>query len=221
VREVADGVFMLRGFPPAAINVYLAGDVLVDAGTRWARRRILRELRGREVRAHALTHAHADHQGASHAVCTELGLPLWAGERDAEVVEDPSLLEQRMPASGIVRLQRRFWLGPAHPVERRLREGDEVAGFAVIDVPGHSAGHIALWRERDRLLITGDVVTTMNVRTGRRGLHEPLPMFTPDVPANRGSIRRIAALRPAVTLVGHGAPWRDPEALSRFASSLD
>ncbi len=44
-----------------------------------------------------------------------------------------------------------------HPVARRLREGDEVAGFVVLDVAGHSPGHIALWREADRTLVCGDV----------------------------------------------------------------
>jgi hydroxyacylglutathione hydrolase len=39
-------VFRLDGRPRAAINVYLIGDVLVDAGTQLARRRILRQLAG-------------------------------------------------------------------------------------------------------------------------------------------------------------------------------
>jgi len=68
VKLLADGVWLLSGFPPNAINVYLVEDVLVDAGTRHARRRILRQLRGRKVAAHALTHVHPDHQGSSKEV---------------------------------------------------------------------------------------------------------------------------------------------------------
>jgi hydroxyacylglutathione hydrolase len=79
MRKLADGVFQFRGIPPDAINVYLAGDVLIDAATRQGERRILRQLRGRVLSAHALTHAHADHQGASHAVCTNFGVPYWVG----------------------------------------------------------------------------------------------------------------------------------------------
>mgnify|MGYP002128813951 CR=1 FL=1 len=41
-----------------------------------------------------------------------------------------------------------------------LREGDEVAGFEVLDAPGHSPGHIALWREQDRTLIAGFATAT-------------------------------------------------------------
>ena len=75
MRQLADGVWLLRGFPSAAINVYLVDDVLIDAATRWARRRILRQLGGHRVTAHALTHAHPDHQGASAHVCRTLDVP--------------------------------------------------------------------------------------------------------------------------------------------------
>ena len=45
-EAAADGLYQLRGFPPDAINVYLMGDVIVDAGTRHAGRRILRQVAG-------------------------------------------------------------------------------------------------------------------------------------------------------------------------------
>ena len=45
------------------------------------------QLKGRTISAHALTHAHPDHFGSSHKVCTELGIPLWAPANDAEAVE--------------------------------------------------------------------------------------------------------------------------------------
>ena len=63
MRQLADGVYLLRGFPPNAINVYLVDDVLIDAATRQGERRILRQIRGRALSAHALTHAHP-HRGA-------------------------------------------------------------------------------------------------------------------------------------------------------------
>jgi glyoxylase-like metal-dependent hydrolase (beta-lactamase superfamily II) len=220
VRQFADHVHQLRGFPPNGINVYLVGDVLIDAATRHARRRIMRELHGRRVIAHALTHAHPDHQGASHAVCEALGIPLWCGERDADGMERPGGILSHAPESLVGRLQERFWTGPPHPVARRLREGDEVAGFTVLDAPGHSPGHVAFWREPDRTLIIGDVLNNMDVRTGITGLREPLPVFTLDPARNRESIRRLVALEPALCLFGHGPPLRDPEKLAGFAATL-
>jgi hydroxyacylglutathione hydrolase len=219
VKQLAKDVYLLDGFPPFAINVYLIGGVLVDAGTRHAAKRILRQLNGRTMTAHVLTHAHPDHQGASHEVCETLRIPLWCGERDADAMQDGRIME-RQPKHPINTLIGWVMPGPAHPIARRLREGDEVAGFQVLDVPGHSAGHIALWREDDRTLICGDVFTNIDTLTGIPGLHEPKPFFTPDPARNRESMRRLAALEPAVIFFGHGRPLRDPGKLRAFTDTL-
>ena len=36
MKQLADDVYVLEGFPPYAINVYLLGEILVDSGTRFA-----------------------------------------------------------------------------------------------------------------------------------------------------------------------------------------
>ena len=220
MRELARGVWQLRGFPPNAINVYLVEDVLIDAATRRAGRRIMRQLSGRRVSAHALTHAHPDHQGASDQVCRELGLPFWVSENDAPVAEDPERMRDFQAPNPFNRFAMRYWTGPGRRVDRRLREGDEVAGFAVLDVPGHSPGHIAFWRESDRVLILGDVLNNVNITTGIPGLHEPKPYLTADPPENRRSARRLAVLEPRLVLFGHGAPLRDTPRFVEFLSGL-
>jgi hypothetical protein len=55
MQTIAPGLYLLDGFPPYAINAYLTGDVLLEAGTRHAARRILTRLHGRMVSARALT----------------------------------------------------------------------------------------------------------------------------------------------------------------------
>lgn len=219
MKRVADGLYLLTGVPPNVINVYLMGDVVVDASTRWARRRILRQVRGHRVNAHALTHVHPDHQGSSHALCEALGVPLWVGERDADAQEQ-GLWDRQSPPSALTRLQDRVWTGPPHAVARRLREDDEVAGFTVLDVPGHSPGHVAYWRERDRVLVLGDVLNGMDLRTGRPGLHEPPDVFTLDPATNRASARRLAALEPALVCFGHGPPFQDTRRFVEFVERL-
>ena len=220
MEELAPGVHLLAGRPRHSINIYLAGDVLIDAGTRHARRRIMRQIQGRRLSAHTLTHAHPDHQGASHAVCTELGIPLWCGEADADAMQTPGGIGRLQDPGVVNRLQQLLWTGPPHPVARRLREGDQVAGFEVLEVPGHSPGHVAYWRDSDRTLILGDVLNNVDPRNGRVGLREPLPIFTADPERNRDSIRRIAALEPRLCCFGHGPPLRDAAALTRFATTL-
>jgi glyoxylase-like metal-dependent hydrolase (beta-lactamase superfamily II) len=210
MRTLALDVHELKGTPPHAVNVYLVGDVLVDAGTPRAHRRILRELAVREIAAHVVTHAHADHFGSSHAVCEQFGVPLWTGERDADAVETG---RPALPPTRVGALLSRGPRPHGHPVARRLLEGDTVgAGFSVLDVPGHTPGHIALWREADRTLIAGDVFFNLP------RLGSPPRLLTVDPDTNRASMRRLAELRPALVLFGHGPPLRDPERLARAAA---
>jgi hydroxyacylglutathione hydrolase len=106
-------------------------------------------------------------------------------------------------------------------VARELRDGDELGpGITVLDVPGHSPGHIALWRESDRTLICGDVLLNMNFYTTVAGLNEPPGAFTVDPARNRESARRLGELEPELVLFGHGQPLRDPAKLAAFARSL-
>jgi hydroxyacylglutathione hydrolase len=220
MKQLADDVYMLKGFPPNAINVYVAGDVLIDSATRQAEKRIFKQIAGRKLTAHALTHVHPDHQGCSHVVCERLGIPLWVGQDDVPAMETTgSVVGGKVPA-WTKRLQERFWVGPPHPVSKALREGDEVAGFMVLDTPGHTRGHVSFWRESDRVLILGDVINNMNLMTGIPGLNEPPALFAVDPAQNRASIRRLAALRPSLALFGHGAPLRDPDKLADFAARL-
>ncbi|HVF79380.1 MAG TPA: MBL fold metallo-hydrolase [Solirubrobacteraceae bacterium] len=206
MRALADGVHQLKGMPPNAINVYLVGDVLVDAGTPSAKKRILEQLAGRKVRTHVVTHAHPDHFGSSHAVCAALGVPLWTGAVDADDIEAG---RPKVPPTPIGRLMMKAPPPPAHPVARRLHEGDQIGhGFVVLDAPGHSLGHIVLWRESDRTLILGDVF--FNIR--KPGA--PPGFLTMDPERNRASMARMANLRPALTLFGHGPPLRDPARLA-------
>ena len=220
MKQLADGVWMLRGFPPNAVNVYLAEDVLIDAATRHSGRRILRQLQGHRLSAHALTHAHPDHQGASHEVCTKSAIPYWVPERDVPAAEDPSLIGERQPKHWLAQFYFKILTGPGHPVDRHLVDGDEVAGFRVIDAPGHSAGHVVYWRESDRTLILGDVLTNMDVITTLPGLHEPKPYLTPDPTENRRSAKKLAALEPRLVLFGHGPPLRDPRKFVDFLNAL-
>lgn len=208
MQQLADGVWHLSGFPPNNINVYVLGDVLIDAGTAIDRRRILRQVAGHGIRAHALTHAHFDHFGSTHAICRELRIPLSCGAADVEAVESG-----RMVGPG----GRMLPAAKAHPVATALREGDEVAGFQVLDTPGHSPGHVSYWRASDRVLVCGDVMWGYNPFLMSGGIREPFPRLSPDPALNRESARRLAALEPALVCFGHGAPLRDT---ARFAAAV-
>jgi hydroxyacylglutathione hydrolase len=221
MRQLADDVWHLPLGPRDTVNAYVLGDVLVDAGYAFMGGRALDGARRLGVREHALTHAHLDHAGGSARVCRELGLAgVAVGAVDAADVRSGG--PEPPPHTPLPAVGRRLGAFPPAPVARELREGDVVGpGFVVLDVPGHSNGHVAFWREADRLLVTGDVCFNMHLLTTLPGLHEPPRFFTSDPERNRASIRRITALEPRIVGFGHGPVLHDAAAkLQAFATTL-
>jgi len=204
VKQVAEGVWRLGEFPRPTINVYLAGDVLIDAGRTWDTGRIRKQTEGRELSMLALTHVHPDHQGAAKAICEERGIPLACHVDDVDAMEGRRPVQEASPGNLYNRAIHKIWEGPPHEVKRPFEEGDDVAGFKVIHAPGHARGEVIFWRESDRVAICGDVVRNMSFLTTLTGVREPPGPFTMDVEENRRSIRKLAGLRPEVTLPGHG-----------------
>jgi glyoxylase-like metal-dependent hydrolase (beta-lactamase superfamily II) len=217
MREIAAGVRQLPGYPRDLFNIYLVGDVLVDAGTRWARGRVLSRLEYHPPRLVLLTHCHPDHQGVAKAVCDRFGVPLACHAADVAAVEGRAPMQPDRP---IIRLGVRVWAGPPCPVGRVLHEGDEVAGFRVVHAPGHTPGHIILFRDSDRVAIAGDVLANMHFLSGRPGLRLPPPAFCSDFAENRRSVLKLAGLRPSLVCFGHGPPLREPDVLHAFADRL-
>lgn len=218
MRELAPNVWQLGGFPPNVFNVYLIGDILIDAATRWAGRRILRQLGGRKLSLLALTHVHPDHQGTAARICQRYAIDLACHAADRPAMEGT---EPMQPENLLIRLAAGLWSGPVYPVARELKEGDELAGFKVFHAPGHTPGHIFLFREGDRVAIAGDVLNGMNLATTWPGLHEPPAISCSNARQNRHSIRRLAELEPRLICFGHGPPLRDMKKLERFMKRLD
>jgi hydroxyacylglutathione hydrolase len=158
MHELAPDLHLARGGPGHTLNVYLLGDVVVDAGVRWSRRRLAHQLRGRRLAAHVLSHAHFDHAGCSAWLCHTFSLPLWCGAGDATAISSGRVDTYGSP--WVNRLQRRLAPVAAHRVTHTLQEGDIIAGFEVLEVPGHSPGALAFWRQQDRVLVCGDVWPT-------------------------------------------------------------
>ncbi|MNI10215.1 putative metallo-hydrolase YflN [compost metagenome] len=88
-------------------------------------------------------------------------------------------------------------------------ENDKIGNFQVIETPGHSAGHISLFRERDGVLIIGDVATNMNLLTTATGLRLPPNLFTTDQQRNIKSLQKLAKLNPSIICFGHGPVMRN------------
>jgi hydroxyacylglutathione hydrolase len=221
MRPVADGVWQLSGLIPHLINTYLIatpeGDVLIDAGTRWTTRGLLRELHDRKLALVALTHVHPDHQGAAAEVCRRHRVRLACHTDDADVMEGTRGMQ---PNTVIVRLGHHLLSGPPHPVALRWQGGERLGEWQVIHAPGHTPGHVIFFRQRDRVVLSGDLTRNTSLQMGGCRLIEPPHFFSVDPMLNRRSLRMLAELRPELVCPGHGPPFRDGGAVERLVREV-
>jgi glyoxylase-like metal-dependent hydrolase (beta-lactamase superfamily II) len=103
-------------------------------------------------------------------------------------------------------------------------------GWRWIHTPGHTPGHIALYRESDRTLIAGDAFVTTKQEsaiaalTQRPEMHGPPAYFTSDWISARRSVEELVALEPWRVATGHGPLLEGEEMLQelrRLARDFD
>jgi glyoxylase-like metal-dependent hydrolase (beta-lactamase superfamily II)/predicted ester cyclase len=214
-EEIADGVWIVRGgFPMRTMNVYLVRDgdgVLVfDGGIRAMTKAVAAAgARLGGITRLVLGHEHPDHRGIARG----LGVEVFChpdGKADAESDGGMHYVDWsklRQPTRTVMPLLLRSWDGGPVPIAGTLSEGDDVAGFEVVHLPGHAPGQIGLWRSSDRRALVSDCFYTLDINTGRKGPPRlPHRAFNQDTEQARASIRKLAALEPAAAWPGHADP---------------
>jgi glyoxylase-like metal-dependent hydrolase (beta-lactamase superfamily II) len=224
--DVAPDVVRLRHL---FVNLYLVGTperwVLVDAGLKGAADDIVglaRERFGGDARPEAivLTHGHFDHVGALPGLFDHWDVPVYAHARElphltgAEDYPPPdptvgkgamALLSFAYP-HGAIDLGRRVQPLPQDGLVPGLH------GWRWLHTPGHTGGHVSLFRDDDRVLIAGDAFVTVQqeslyaVARQKDEVHGPPAYFTPDWVAARASVELLAGLEPQLAATGHGTP---------------
>lgn len=225
------------------VNAYLVGErgapwVLVDSGLPGFAARVRRAAekrfgRDRPPRAIILTHGHFDHAGSVNELATQwetavyahpLELPFLTGRSDYPP-QDPTV-------GGTLGFLSRTFPRKSIDLGARVRPlpGDgSVPGmpdWRWIHTPGHTPGHISLFRDTDRTLLAGDALATLNqdsaiaMITQHPEFSVPPAPLTTDWDAAHASVRHLASLRPFAISAGHGLPVRGPRVatdLQRFA----
>jgi glyoxylase-like metal-dependent hydrolase (beta-lactamase superfamily II) len=221
-EQVADGVEVLRLRPPfprlqRLTNVYLLEDdggvTVFESGSLRNARAI--DLAGAErggIKRIVLSHAHVDHRGGAAGI----DAPIYCHPDERADVEgdagehyfDYSKVRNPLVRALAPNTTRQMDGGPLK-VAGTVSEGDELAGFRVLHLPGHAPGQIGLWRQSDRLAIVSDTVFVFNpfsVMALSGGPRMPPAAIRPLPDAARESIRRVAALEPAAVWLGHYGP---------------
>jgi steroid delta-isomerase-like uncharacterized protein len=215
---IADGVWVVRGgFPLRTMNVYLIQDdggvTMFDGGIAdmtGAVRIAAARLGG--VKRIVLGHVDADHRGAAPGI----GAPVYCHPAELDAARASSAFRDYWDLTKLARHGRALlgrllpmWDGGALTVEGTVQEGEEIAGFKVVELPGHAPGLIGLFRESDRLALVSDCFYTLDPQTGIRGAPRvPHPAFNIDTEQARQSIRKLASLSPSVVWTGHANPVR-------------
>jgi hydroxyacylglutathione hydrolase len=230
-ERVTDGVWLVRGGLLRTMNVYLVQDaaaggvVVFDAGEKRMAASIVAAARplGGITRV-VLGHGDTDHRGAAPAL-----------RAYADVVCHPDAVQQAEGSGGRdywdmsklppdVRVGHRFlhrfvWDGGPVHIDGTVQEGDRVAGFEVVALPGHAPGLIGLWRESDRVALVSDCFYCIDMHGRPQPPAAPVDAYNLDTAAAKRSIAKLVALEPRVVCPGHLGPLEGPEMLAQLAAA--
>ncbi len=227
MKQIAPGVIWL---PISFVNVYLVGEpggpwALVDAGLpgRAAQIQAAAEKRfGAKARPEAivLTHGHFDHAGSARELADFWDVPIYAHLLDMPFLTGKSLFPPPDPTvGGAMAFMSRFFPPNGMDLGGRVRvlppDGSVpglLPGWTWHHTPGHSPGHVSLFRGEDKMLIAGDALATVDLASLRHLLTKKQEIAVPPTPvtcdwvAARRSLAHLATLRPYTVAAGHGVP---------------
>ena len=250
VRDTADDRQRVEYAPDVVrvatgiVNAYLVGHaarwILVDTGMPGFASAVRRAAdarfgAGAKPSAIVLTHGHFDHSGNVDSLVAAWDVPVYAHALELAYLAGRSQYPPQDPTVGgaMAFLSRAFPRGGQKIVKTTIlplpEELPVLPEWRWLHTPGHTAGHISLFRDADRVLLAGDAVLTVNADAWSQQLRRrpelcnPPSPLTADWEAARESVQTLASLAPYAIGAGHGLPVAGSTvaaALQRFADDF-
>lgn len=216
--------------------------VLVDAGVGTYSDNIAEvakeRFRSEKPQAIVLTHGHFDHVGSLQALLERWDIPVYAHEKELPYLMGKADYPEADPTVGGGLLARISPLYPHRGIDIRswvqaLPPDGSIPALPEwrwIHTPGHTAGHISLFRDKDRVVIAGDAFITVKQESAfavlmqEEEIHGPPAYFTFDWQEAWNSVRTLEALKPEAAITGHGVPMFGEQlhqGLARLAQDFD
>jgi glyoxylase-like metal-dependent hydrolase (beta-lactamase superfamily II) len=243
VHEIAPDVAYRRLTIVNVVFVGLPGAadwVLVDAGLPGSAHAIMAAAESRfgpdaRPAGIVMTHAHFDHVGALRDLLEQWDCPVYAHPLEAPYLTGQKRYPPPDTAADGGIMPKLSPLFPRDPIDvsrwLQIVESDGsvpmLSGWRWVHTPGHTEGHISLWREQDGMLIAGDAVITTGqesayeVAVQKPEMHGPPRYFTPDWVAAEQSVKTLVQLEPKLLVSGHGRAMAGPEMLSALHRLAD
>ena len=161
---------------------------------------------GAEIRRIALTHGHGDHVGSLDALKEKLkdSVEVLMPQLDARIHAGEKVVDGKPPGS---------WPTLKTTPDVRLTGGEQIGSLEVIPTPGHTPGHVSFLDTRDKTIIVGDTFTSIGGLAVSNHIYLRFPlaaMATWDKAKDLESAKKLRELEPAMLVVGHGGPVRNP-----------
>ena len=225
-REVSADVMY---YTNQIVNLVMIGGahgdwVLVDAGMPKSAKKIIEVAEDRFGTSRApsaiiLTHGHFDHVGGITGLLEKWNVPVYAHSLEFPYLTgDKAYPEPDTSVEGglLAKISSIYPNEPINIKEKLSPLPDDgsipfLPGWKWIHVPGHSPGQVALFREKDRVLISADAFITVKqdsmykVLVQKQEVCGPPVYLTTDWKLAYESVKKLNDLQPSTVIPGHGS----------------
>jgi len=199
--------------------------VLVDTGLENSGKFIIKAAedrfgKGTRPKAIILTHGHFDHVGSVIELVRRWDVPVYIHQLEIPYVtgeKDYPMGDPTVDAGMVAKMSPTFphtSIDIGSHIAELPADGTvpEMSGWKWIHTPGHTEGHISLFREEDRVLIAGDAFATVkqesitSVISQSEFMSGPPKYLTTDWEAAKKSVETLLGLSPQLAIPSHGKP---------------